>query len=132
MLAAFTAAAVIDVRTRRIPNALSLFAVLFGIASASATVGVIAALAGTLLALAAGVLLAAYARGAFGVGDVKLLAAAGAGVGWAGLPALFLVVSLAGGVIALGYALATRRRDATMPYGPAIATGVLWLMLVAR
>lgn len=48
------------------------------------------------------------------------------------LPALLLAVSLAGGVVALAVLVVRGRRAATMPYAPAIAAGVAWLLLATR
>ncbi len=71
-------------------------------------------------------------RGAFGMGDVKLMAAAGAVVGTGHILPFLFAMTLAGGVIALGYLVAHRGARATMPYGPAIAVATAWIVLVAR
>jgi prepilin peptidase CpaA len=150
------AAAIIDLRTRRIPNLLtaSLAAIGIGIAAAGiGRVGVGAALLGCLLGLA--FMLPGHIFGATGAGDVKLLAAAGALLGPADTLYAFLYTAVAGGALALLVALSRRRLQTTLgatarlvrgasdatseieaatsdnrfAYAPAIAIGVLVVAL---
>ena len=84
----------------------------------------------------------AFAAGAFGGGDVKLLAAASLFAGPTLLPDLLMVMAIVGGVMgcaiafglrigpaapvpASGTSVAVRLRG-SLPYGPAIAAGGLW------
>lgn len=143
MTAAASAAAVTDVRTRRIPNVLT--ASLAVIALALHATGGLAAFADAfiimLLVLLVGTL--PFWLGWFGGGDVKLLAACGAAVGSQGVAPLLFDVLLAGGVLALIEA-ARRRRVGMLfrstasvvmgtgptlglhvPYGLAIAAGTI-------
>ncbi|MEL6266215.1 MAG: A24 family peptidase [Pseudomonadota bacterium] len=66
-------------------------------------------------------------REGLGHGDAKLMAAAGAWLGWQALPSVLLVASLAGLVLALVLARATAggRLHATLalPFGPPLALG---------
>jgi leader peptidase (prepilin peptidase)/N-methyltransferase len=63
-------------------------------------------------------------RDGLGLGDAKLLAAAGAWVGWQGLPSVVLIASLGG----LAWALVTRADgDRQVPFGPFLALG-FWLV----
>ncbi len=64
-----------------------------------------------------------------GLGDAKLVAAAGAWLGWQSLPALVLLASLAGLIMA--YARAADAGD-PLPFGPALCGAflVLWLTFV--
>jgi prepilin peptidase CpaA len=111
ILAAATGlAAVIDLRTRRIPNALtgSLAVVGLGLAAAQlGTVGIGGAIIGFLLGFA--FMLPGNMFGATGAGDVKLFAAAGALLGPATTVRAFFFTAIAGGVIALFVALRRRR-----------------------
>ncbi|MEZ5936589.1 MAG: A24 family peptidase [Hyphomonadaceae bacterium] len=71
-------------------------------------------------------------RDGLGGGDIKLLAAAGAWLGWEGLPAAVLIATSAAIVFILGGAALRRRRpDAAgqIAFGPFIAVGiwVVWL-----
>jgi prepilin peptidase CpaA len=94
--------AAIDVRTRRIPNALTLPLAAAGLLVAAAGLGPIgpgAALAGCGVGLA--LMLPGYLIGGTGAGDVKLLAAAGTLLGPAATVWAFGFTLIAGGVFAL-------------------------------
>ena len=96
------AACVTDLRTRRIPNVLTIGAALAGLVFQFATGGVEglgqAALGWLLGAL---VFLLPFALGGLGGGDVKLLAALGAWLGPADALWLVLYTGVAGGVMAV-------------------------------
>ena len=109
------AAAVIDLRTRRIPNILTATLAAIGIGLAAAgfgRVGLGAALLGCLLGLA--FMMPGHIFGATGAGDVKLLAAAGALLGPKDTIYAFLYTAIAGGVLALVVAVARRRLSQTL------------------
>ena len=91
LLAVVLGAAVYDVRYRRIPNWLTVGGILIGLAAAF------------------GVYFLLYALRAMGAGDVKLMAAVGAIVGWQNWFGTFLVTAVVGGVMAL-ILVATRGR----------------------
>ncbi len=103
LLAVLTAAAVIDMRHHRLPNTLTATAALMGIIlqySLLGCNGLLNGLAGLFTGLM--LLLPFYAMRWMGAGDVKLMAAAGAFLGW---PDSLLAVALttgAGSVAALG------------------------------
>ena len=100
--------AIIDARTRRVPNLLALFTAALGIALAAlglSPVGLRASLAGTALAFA--LMLPGHLVGATGAGDVKLMGAAGAILGVRLVPVAFVYTLIAGGVLAC--VLAVRR-----------------------
>lgn len=92
-----------DVKTRRIPNYLTLGAALAGLGFQLGYHGWPGLKAGTLgLALGFGLLMLPYLAGGLGAGDVKAMAALGAWLGpWRTL-FLFAYMGLAGGVLALG------------------------------
>lgn len=123
--------AAIDLRTRRIPNWLTGAGVVLAIGLAAASGDLLGAVAGGMLAFAIGMVIAALARGAFGGGDVKLMAYAGAAVGLGGVVPFLFWMSLAGGLFALVALAVHRRRGVTMPYGPAIAAGLTVTLLLA-
>jgi len=157
ILAAATGlATVIDLRTRRIPNALTGSLALVGLGLAAAqlgTVGIGGAIIGCLLGFA--FMLPGNMFGATGAGDVKLFAAAGALLGAGKILSAFLFVAVAGGVLAVGFALHRGRLARTVkqtaqifgrpsdakaaiesprehnrfPYGPAIAAGCMMAAL---
>jgi prepilin peptidase CpaA len=74
----------------------------------------------------------AFAIGAMGGGDVKLIGALALWLPWQSVLALLVIMSLAGGVLTL--AMLIRKRLARsegaleIPYGVAIAFGGLWLI----
>ncbi len=103
-------AAVIDLRTRRIPNALTGSLAVVGLALAATqlgTVGIGGAILGCLLGFA--FMLPGNVFGATGAGDMKRFAAAGALLGPATTVRAFFLTAIAGGVIALVVALRRRR-----------------------
>jgi len=114
-----------DLRRREIPDAipLSLLAFTVGATALGTTShGWSSMLFGFGCAAAAGVVL--FSVGAFGGGDVKLLAALGAALGARELVPLLFYVAIAGALLA-GVAVARGKRD--LAYAPAIALGLLWL-----
>ena len=118
------AAAVIDLRTRRIPNILTatLAAVGVGLAAAGfGRVGLGASILGCLLGLA--FMMPGHIFGATGAGDVKLLAAAGALLGPKDTVYAFLYTAIAGGVLALAVAVARRRLNQTLASAGRLAAG---------
>ena len=151
------AAATIDLRTRRVPNQLTLAIAGLGLAlAASHATGV--TLAGALAGCAIGLLLMlpGHVIGATGAGDVKLFAAIGTLLGPAHIVVAFLYTAIAGGLLAVIVAMRRRRLQETMErtaafvrtggsnvgeiehgaannrfaYAPAIAIGALAALLV--
>src|SRR3712207_4324970 len=95
-------AAAVDMRSRRVPNLLTLPFAATGIACAAAGISglsVRAALIGWALGLL--LMLPGHVVGATGAGDVKLFAASGALLGPAGIAVAFLYTAMAGGALAL-------------------------------
>lgn len=151
-----TLAAVIDFRQRRIPNALSFGGMAAGLLLGLAQGGV-SGLSNSLLGLLTGgaLFLPFYLARGMGAGDVKLMAAVGAFLGpWHTLLAT-ITVALVGGVIAAWAAFQQGRlrqalrdtagvvfrvkplktldrssREEAIPYGLAIASGVLLYLLL--
>jgi prepilin peptidase CpaA len=141
LLVVTCAAAAIDVRTRRIPNALTGAAALAALAVhlPDGALAVLISLAALAAAFVAGSL--AFSAGWFGGGDVKLIAAACGLVGFPGAVFLVLYVLAAGALLALAVAAARGRLVALvrstaavaangapvertkLPYGVAIAAG---------
>jgi len=104
LLAMVLAAAVYDVRYRRIPNWLTLAGVLAGVALNGfldqGRPGLfVSSLLG--LAMAFGVYFVLYALRAMGAGDVKMMAAVGAIVGWRDWFGIFIITAMIGGIMAL-------------------------------
>ena len=123
-----TMAALIDLRTQRIPNALSATAALLGLLaqiSLNGAPGLLSALAGAAIGL--GMFLPFYLLRAVGAGDVKAMATVGIFLGAQATPLAVAFTLIAGaivGVIVLlqsSAAAATRTRR--FAYGGAIAVG---------
>jgi len=96
-----------DLQAARIPNTLTVTSGLAGLLAHSVLPGG-AGWATSLGGMAAGlaVFFPFFALGGLGGGDVKLMAALGAWVGWPAVLSLALYTALAGGVVAFGVALA--------------------------
>ena len=102
-LMAALAFAWLDLRTRRIPNSLTLGTALVGLGfqwGYGGWEGLVNGLGG--LAVGFGLLVLPYALGGVGAGDVKALAALGAWMNPVQTIYLFCYMALAGGVMALG------------------------------
>ena len=97
-----------DIRTRRIPNALTFGAAAAGFGYHTVTGG-LSALGGSAAGWLVGVLMffVPFVLRGLGGGDVKLLAALGAWVGPTDVMWVALYAGVAGGLLALGLALAT-------------------------
>ena len=116
LLAVVLGAAVYDVRYRRIPNWLSVGGVLLGLAMNSFLYrgwpGLSFALMG--LGVAFGIYFVLYALRAMGAGDVKLMAAVGACIGWHNWFGTFIITAILGGIMSLILAAARGRVKKTM------------------
>ena len=109
------AATVIDIRTRRIPNALTATMAGVGVglaATGTSGVSLLASFAGFALGLA--LMMPGHALGATGAGDVKLMAAVGAMVGPGTVVTAFAFTAIAGGMLALAIAIRRQRLRATL------------------
>ena len=124
-----------DRRTRTIPNELNLAVALLAIPfwwasglplwpDVALQVGVAAGVFG-LFALA-------FAIGAMGGGDVKLIGALALWLPWQAMLLVLVIMSIAGGALTLAmlirHRLARRETPLEIPYGVAIAFGGLWLI----
>lgn len=124
-----------DLRSRSIPNglnlAIALLAVPFWWASGLPLWPDAALQAGVALLVFAAFALA-FAAGAMGGGDVKLVGAVALWLPWQAVLALLVIMSIAGGVLtlvlAIRHRLARREERLEIPYGVAIAFGGLWLI----
>ena len=115
LVAGALAATIVDIRSRRIPNALTAAMAVAGVGLAAAgwsDVSLAASIGGLVVALA--LMLPGHALGATGAGDVKLMAAAGSLVGFPVAINAFLFTAIAGGVLAIGVATGRRRLAATI------------------
>jgi prepilin peptidase CpaA len=122
--AAAIAGAGIDLRTGRIPNALTAATAATGLTLAVAGVtgtSPLASLAGGALGL--GLMLPGHIAGGTGAGDVKLMGALGTVVGPGAVVVMFLASAIAGGVLAIGHAWRRGRMGTTVARTARLATG---------
>ena len=106
LLLCLAGAMITDLRAHRIPNALVLTGALAGLLLAGLTpggIGFLRALGGLVLGLA--MFLPMYLLRAMGAGDIKLMAMTGAFLGFPAIAEAALWVLLAGGALALAFAL---------------------------
>jgi prepilin peptidase CpaA len=113
LVLAVLVAAWVDIRERRIPNALTLAMVVVALAGRALLGGggpLVDGLLGAGLALA--VMLPLFAMGGVGGGDAKLLIGVGAFLGPKGFVVAMLATALAGGLMSVLYAV---RRGVILP-----------------
>ena len=112
MLAMLGAAAVTDLRERRIPNRVTVIGAGTAIVLSAAEMGGLPTTSLLGLAVALCIAFPFFALGALGAGDAKLFAAVGAFVGVGGLLSVFLYSGIAGGIIGIVSAI---RRGVIVP-----------------
>jgi len=135
LAAMLLAASYCDLKARTIPNGLNLAIALLAIPfwwSLGLPLWPDAALQLGVAAIVFGLFAIAFALGAMGGGDVKLVAAIALWLPFQAVAALLFIMSLAGGVLTLAmwirHKLARRGEKLEIPYGVAIAFGGLWLI----
>ena len=110
IVAGAVAAAAIDVRTRRVPNALNALLASIGLVLAVTGLSAVSVGAAALgLGVGLALMLPGFIFGAMGAGDVKLFAAMGTLVGPMHIVRAFVFTAIAGGLLAVAIA-ATRGR----------------------
>ncbi|MEO6222940.1 MAG: prepilin peptidase, partial [Vicinamibacterales bacterium] len=121
-----------DLETFRLPNPLTYFGVVAGIAfSLLGPPGIVSSLLGAVLG--AGILLVIrqawlWAKGvdALGLGDVKMLAMIGAFLGWPHVWVVLLFSSVVGAVVGIGVAVAGRgTMQSKLPFGVFLSLAAL-------
>lgn len=134
-LIAAAVCAITDLRTRHIYDVVTLPALALGLALhlPLGWDGVKASLLGALVA--GGPFAVAFVFGWMADGDLKLMAALGALLGWPLAVGLLLCVSVAGGVQGVAWLVAARARGKPppthLPYGLAIAVGAVVAILLS-
>ena len=135
LAAMLLAASWCDLKSRTIPNGLNLAIALAAIPfwwAVGLPLWPDAAIQIGVAALVFGLFAIAFAMGAMGGGDVKLIGALTLWLPFKAVIVLLFVMSVAGGVLTLAFYLRHRlaRRDGQLeiPYGVAIAFGGLWLI----
>jgi prepilin peptidase CpaA len=109
------ACTVTDVYQRRIPNCLTLPAIVIGLIlgiMGNGWGGFLSSLLG--LVIGFGLLFFPYYLGGMGAGDVKLMAALGALLGFPAILSIFLYTAIAGGILALWTVIRRRTTKAAL------------------
>jgi leader peptidase (prepilin peptidase)/N-methyltransferase len=132
--------AAVDILVLRLPDAVTLPLAAAGVVSGAwmsppeMTDRLVGAVAGWLVLSALGwAFFRLRGKQGIGQGDAKLLAAAGAWLGWRALPAVVLI-ACAGGFAWMGVAVLRKGRaaaSAPMPFGPPLCAGV-WIVWLAH
>ncbi|MCF6196798.1 MAG: A24 family peptidase [Emcibacter sp.] len=129
----------IDLQSYRLPDFLTLPLIIVGLVYNGLTRPelfghfVIGAVAGYILFRAVAFLYRQFrGRDGLGRGDAKLLAAAGAWVGWQGLPIVIMLAAMSGIVVTLAWALIRGRKNTQnlpttkIPFGPFLSLAI-WI-----
>jgi len=119
------AAAITDIRLRRIPNWLTVGGAALGVGFAAAfgLPSLVLAMQGLAASLAVGFML--FFLKTLGAGDAKFMAAIGAWAGWERLPAAYLAMLAGGAALALLWSLRHRMLKATLVSASAIVSAAV-------
>jgi len=127
------AAAFADLRSRHIPNRLTLPAAALGLAMHTWLDGLNGALASVEgAAVGLGIFIVFFLLRGMGAGDVKLFGAVGALAGPGPLVLIFVFTGLLGGVVAGAVAFRRGHLRSSLPYGAVIAAGTLVSLFVVH
>ena len=124
LLALVTAAAILDLRCRRIPNRLLLLALAVALPLQGANGGLLAGLAGAACGLL--LFLPLYLLRGMAAGDVKLLAAVGAFAGPAATCRIAVLAWCVGGLLGLAMVAARGQLRAVLANLRALLAPLLW------
>jgi len=133
LLIALALIVVLDLRSRIIPDVITLPGIVYALLLAASFGGAAGFVEGGLGALAGGAMVLLFAivsRGSIGGGDIKLTAMLGAALGWKGAFVAFALSQITAGLVALILVIVRRWRQ-PMPVGALIAL-LGALMLVSR
>jgi prepilin signal peptidase PulO-like enzyme (type II secretory pathway) len=130
--------AIIDIEHLILPNSIVYFLGILGLGCnylqwwvswSEALLG--AGIAYSSLGLVATIYYRITGRIGLGGGDVKLFSMLGAWLGWKALPTVLLIATLSGSLWACGLLFLKRHNyDTPIPFGPFLALGAYWVLLV--
>lgn len=118
----------IDYKTKRIPDRCTAAALLMSMLSGwiYPSISLLERMAGGLTVSGVLLLLSAAKPGCFGGGDIKLMAAAGIGIGWSrNLWAFALAVLTAGIYVGCHFLLGRKKREDSFAFGPFLCVGII-------
>ncbi|MDR1067829.1 MAG: A24 family peptidase [Clostridiales Family XIII bacterium] len=127
VLAALTAISVVDIRKRRIPDLLNLALLVCGVAALwiVPSADIVSRLIGLFCVSVPLFIFAVAVKHSFGMGDVKLMAAAGFLLGWQHVLTAFAIGTILGGVYgAVMLILRKKSRTDSFAFGPCLAAGI--------
>lgn len=136
LLSSLLALSCIDIKTFRLPNALTYSLIVIGIGTSFALPHITpkAALIGAIIGYLSLVLVEQVFKGltkkeGLGRGDAKLFAAAGAWCGWFGLPYIILIASLCGLMFTQipSQKSKIQRGETHIAFGPFLALGIFMI-----
>tara|TARA_B100000686_G_C16570147_1_gene852486 strand:- start:152 stop:769 length:618 start_codon:yes stop_codon:yes gene_type:complete len=126
-LSALVVITMIDIKYRIIPDSITLPGIAFGFIAGSYLNGFFPSFIGFLLGGVLFYLLALVSKGGMGGGDIKLIAALGALLGWQKVLLVIFLGSLIGTIYSFPFLLSGKKcRKSLIPFGPflAVATGL--------
>jgi len=120
----------IDLRYKIIPNGLVLFILLLGVIQTFLTRDYLSHIIGFFIVSGILILLSLMVKNGMGMGDIKLMAAAGLLLGWDQILLALMIGAILGSVIGISLIVikVIKPREA-IPFGPFLATGIMTAML---
>jgi len=124
---------VVDIRTTEIPNGLILALVPFAGAWVWSGGYLFSSVIGFFVVSVPMLLLALVVQGAFGGGDIKLMAVCGFMLGWQDTLLAFAIAIVFGGSYAIFLLVSGKKgRDGHIPFAPALCAGVFLAMFFGQ
>ena len=120
----------IDLRYKIIPNGLVLFILVLGVIQTFLTGDYICHIIGFFIVSGILILLSLMVKNGMGMGDIKLMAAAGLLLGWDKILLALMIGAIIGSVVGISLIMLKmiKPREA-IPFGPFLATGIMTAML---
>lgn len=135
LLAILTVISFIDIEIMEIPNGLVIAVLACGIAASVLfpEPGIAARMIGSMAVSLPMGMLALCIAGAFGGGDIKLMAAAGIFLGWRGIWVAFIIAVLTGGIYGVYLLIAHKKeRRSRFAFGPFLCIGIAMSVFVGE
>ncbi|MFQ5716458.1 MAG: prepilin peptidase [Nitrospinales bacterium] len=124
--AALVAVAAIDLKHKIIPDRITLPGIVFGLAAGTYLIGFRESLTGFFVGGGLFYAIAVLSKGGMGGGDIKLIAAAGALLGWQKTLLVIFLASFLGSCVGIPLILAGRKHGKSqIPFGPFLAAGII-------
>ena len=116
----------IDIKHQIIPDVITIPGIAFGLIVGICNIGYTDTLLGLFLGSGLFYLLAVLSNGGMGGGDIKLIAAIGALLGWQKVLLVIFIGAFLGSIVGLFLIIIQKKsRKSTIPFGPFLAVGTL-------